>query len=316
MITLAMINNKAISEIIDKDFSIVTDAVIDSFKYYMSSTLHQPSKTKLVRPSGTSMLEDRIFALAAYAEEEKAAGLKWTSRHPDDDNHVLIILNETKYNRPIAILDGCLIGVLRTFAITKIALDLMFPDVKNVAIIGMGRLGRVHANYLQKLYPSLEKIKCYSQHAVYEDLRSDVVVPCASLDEVLGDVDVLVTCGRQRDSYIETKMLSSHTKLIINLSLFDLKEEIFENADKIFIDDPKSCLESIIPLSQAYKKGKIPKERIELLGNYILKNSHYFASRKGLAIVNTQGMAVEDVVLAKRIYDKLDLVSSRKFEIL
>lgn len=316
MITLNLINNTSIVETIEKDFSIVTEAVLDSFKYYMTSTLHQPPKTKLVRPSGTDMLEDRIFALSAYAEEEQAAGLKWTSRHPDDDNHVIIILNETKHNRPIAILDGCLIGVLRTFAITKISLDLMFPDVRKIAIIGMGRLGRAHATYLPKLYPDLEKIKCYSQHALYEDLRSDVVLPCASLEEALDNVDVLVTCGRQRDPYIETKNLSHRTRLVVNLSLFDFKEDVFENADKIFIDDPKSCLDSIIPLSRAYKTGKISKEKIQLFGNCILKNLQYSASGKGLSIVNTQGMAVEDVVLAKRIYERLDLRNTQKFEIL
>jgi len=316
MISLHMIDHGTIARVIDKDFSIVTNAVVDSFKYYMSSTLHQPPKTKLVRPSGTDMLEDRIFALSAYAEEEKAAGLKWTSRHPNDGNHVLIILNETKHNKPIAIMDGCLIGVLRTFAITKISLDLMFPTVKKIAIIGMGKLGRIHTIYLQKLYPHLKKIKCYSQHASYEDLSSDVVEACSSLEEVLSDVDVLVTCGRQRDAYIDKEMLSPRTKLIINLSLFDLKEEIFEAADKIFIDDPKSCLESIIPLSHAYKKGRVSKVKIELLGDYILKNINYPAEKKGLTVVNTQGMAVEDVVLAKRIYDQIDKKKSKKFQIL
>ncbi len=67
MTSIDMVPHSAIEAVVNRNFSVVENAVLDSFKYFMNKTIHQPEKTKLTRPEGTPHIEDRIFALPVCA---------------------------------------------------------------------------------------------------------------------------------------------------------------------------------------------------------------------------------------------------------
>ena len=123
MIGIKMIDDATVRNAVANDMNLVFDSVRDAFKTIIENQACHPKKTKIFRPSTNPLLDDWIFAMPAYLTGiEDIAGVKWASRCPGSSEgnvHILLILNETISNKPIAIMDGMYISLLRTFAITK-----------------------------------------------------------------------------------------------------------------------------------------------------------------------------------------------------
>ena len=256
--------------------------------------------------------------MPAYISDiENVAGLKWASRFPGPSQgniHILLILNDTTNNKPIAILDGAHISHFRTFAITKLSIDFLKLTPQKICIIGMGNLGRLHAQKLKEIYPSIKNIKCFSFNAKCEDLKDEKTEICNSLEEALDSVDIVITCGQKRPPYINSNIISTNTKLIVNLSLFDFDASVFKNAKHILIDDMQAASSSISPLGVIIRKKEIDSSKIDLIGEYITGDK-IIDSTEGFIIVNTYGMVAQDLILANRVYKKLSNFDFNKFEI-
>lgn len=317
MIGLKLIDDKTIKTVITKDINLVFDSVRDSFKALIRGEVCHPLKTRIARP-GSATLDDWIFSMPAYLSGvENVAGVKWASRFPGasvGNVHILLVLNDTSSNKPIAIMDGAHISHFRTFAITKLSIDFLKLLPKKICIIGMGNIGRIHAQNLKKLYGSIEKIKCFSFNAKYDDLLEEKVEICSSLEEALDSADIVISCGQKRPPYITSDMISSDTKLIVNLSLFDFDPSVFKKADIILVDDMNALNSSIAPLGQEVRTKNIDLSKISLIGEYITGDK-ILKSKDGLVVVNTFGMVVQDLVLGKRVLKQLDDSTFDEFKI-
>lgn len=241
--------------------------------------------------------------------EKPMAGIKWIGSHPD--NHLLgisranalIILNDTKTNAPIAILDGSLISSMRTFAMSAIGIDRLCPHPKNIACIGMGKLGRMHAEMLPKLYPSIEKVFCFSKrHNYKDDLSNAMVYCCSSYQEAIRNADVVITTTAVSEPYIGSECIIGN-KLLINLSLMDFKLEVYLNADSIIVDDWLQCTQAKKIFKEGVDKGVITRDKVFEISELI------FSDKKnkildGIIMFNPLGMAIEDIFVASAIYEK------------
>lgn len=318
MIGIKMIDDATVRNAVANDMNLVFDSVRDAFKTIIENQACHPKKTKIFRPSPNPLLDDWIFTMPAYLTGiEDIAGVKWASRCPGSSEgnvHILLILNETIANKPIAIMDGMYISLLRTFAITKLSIDMLDLKPKTVCIIGMGNLGRMHAVKLKELYPSIEKIRCFSYNAKYTELADEKIVACNNLQQALDSAEVVVSCGQKRPPYITKDMLSTETKLIVNLSLFDFDRTAFTKSDIILVDDVDAVRSSSTPLGELMRSRKINKNKVKSIGEYLTFNTS-LPKVANFVLVNTLGMVAQDLVLANRILKRIEMQQFNKFDI-
>src|SRR5579864_8414405 len=108
-----------------------------------------------------------IHAMPAAISELKAAGMKWVSGYPANNERGLpyitglLILNDYETGIPLAVMDCTWITAQRTGAATALAAKyLARPDCETIGILGCGVQGRSNLEALRLLFP-LKKIYAY-----------------------------------------------------------------------------------------------------------------------------------------------------------
>lgn len=310
-IQVPMIDANTVQQIIEQHPGLVKEALLEALSiHHDKDGLVQPPKTYLQR-SPKAHTADRIIAMPVYAEGkgDAIAGIKWIGSHPDNHQqglqraNAVIILNDPKTNAPMAILDGSIISSLRTFGMSQVAIERFCPKPKTVAVIGMGKLGRMHASQLKSLFPTIERIQCFSERADFSDLQSGTVTACASYQEALQNADVVITTTAANTPYIHEADLGEETKLIVNLSLMDFDLDVYARSAQIIVDDWGQCERAKKVFKQGVDQGEITRENVIEISDALFGDAkdHKFTGR---VIVNPLGMGVEDMVLAKKVLEK------------
>jgi ornithine cyclodeaminase len=263
----------------------------------------QPPKTYLLTSPNPY---DRIIALpAAVLGAQPALGIKWIGSHSRNVERgreraqALIVLNDPATHAARVVMDGTLLSSMRTFAVSLLAIDQFAPRPRRVAVLGMGRLGRMHATQLGELYPSIERIACFSRRASFDDLLHDArILRCAMPDEALAEADLVVTTSAATRPYIFQRSLSPRCRLIVNLSLMDCAAEVIAGSDHIVVDDLEQNLTADRVFKHGFEAGLYGRERIRELSDVLYGPRRAYPGR---VFVNPLGMGLEDVHVAGRI---------------
>jgi ornithine cyclodeaminase/alanine dehydrogenase-like protein (mu-crystallin family) len=309
MAKIVLIDKSRVESVIADRTDFVKNIILESLKTHFEKRLVLPTK-QYVQRSNDAHAADRIIAMPVFLPEpHNIAGIKWIGSHPENFKrgmeraNAFIILNDITTNAPIAIIDGSLISSMRTLAMTLICIDRFAPAPAVVACLGMGRLGKLHGRYLPRLYPSIRRIQCFSA-AGYEQLLSDPVIKkCASAREALDGADVVITATAKDKPYVASADVKS-AKLIVNLSLNDLSLEVFADSDTLVVDDIEQCKKAKKVFKKGVDEGVIDPSLVHELSG-VLYGDHKGRDFPGRVLVNPIGMAVEDVLVAKAVYDRL-----------
>ena len=318
---IALIDKNRVSTVIGNNMSLVKKSVLKAFRIHYEEAYVQPQKVYL-QEGPDAHTADRIIAMPVHVKSyAPVSGIKWIgSKHTNPQrgmnrSSALIVLNDSTTNVPIALLDGSLISAMRTTAVSLIAMERLRTDVRTVAIVGMGRLGRMHANILSQEYPAIQEIRCFSQHAPFDDLVSQFpqIVKCATFEDAMKGADVVIATTTANSSYIEPRHVPGN-QLLINLSLMDFTIPIFTDSN-IIVDDWRQCCLAKKVLKNAIDQGLVSQADVHELSNILfgsMKNKQF----PGRTIVNPIGMALEDIVTVWEVYQQLkDDPSLPTFEI-
>jgi ornithine cyclodeaminase len=249
--------------------------------------------------------------MSVYVEDDDPiAGVKWIGSHPENFKlgleraNAIIILNDARTNIPIAIVSASLLSAMRTMAVGLIAIDRFKPNPKIVACIGMGRLGRLFTKFIPQLYPSVEKIVCFSERANFADLlESPLVERSQTYQEAIEGADVVITVTSASEPYILPSEVTG-AKLLINLSLMDYDLDVYLKADSIVVDDFRQCANAKKVFKTGVEQGLITRATV-----YELSEALFGEAREqpfsGQIIVNPIGMAIEDMVVARTIFNQV-----------
>jgi ornithine cyclodeaminase len=306
---VVFIDKKRVESVIENKTDFVKNIIFESLRTHYAKRLVLPAKQYVQRGSEAHSA-DRIISMPVFLPEpHNVAGIKWIGSHPDNHKkglaraHAFIILNDITTNAPIAIIDGSLISSMRTLALSLICLDRFNPAPAVVAILGMGRLGKLHARHLPGLYPSIRQVRCFSG-ARYEHLLADPVIrKCATYREALEGADVVIAATAKDKPYIASGDVEG-ARLIVNLSLNDFALDVFATAGTLVVDDLDQCRKAKKVFKKGVDEGVIdPSSVYELSG--ALFGECAGKSFPGSVMVNPIGMAVEDVLVAKAVYDRL-----------
>lgn len=275
----------------------------EALRVHYAGAFLQPPKSYLITGSN---LYDRVISLpASVLGESPTVGMKWIGSHSLNHErgleraHAVIVLNDPVTNAPRVVMDGTSISSLRTLAISLIALDQFAPRPRSVGILGMGRLGRMHAQLLGDLYPSIERVACFSRRAPFDDLLSDpLVLRCASPKDVLASSEVVITSSAATEPYILEEHLYDDCRLVVNLSLMDCHVDVIANSAHIVVDDWSQNVRADRVFKTGVERGLYGRERVAELGEVL------FGPRKaygGRVFVNPLGMGLEDVYVAGQV---------------
>ncbi|MCX7053018.1 MAG: hypothetical protein NTU56_02240 [Proteobacteria bacterium] len=302
-----LIDRPTVDRLIGDNPQLVKKVVLDALKVHHEKRLVQPTKQYLQR-SPKAHTADRIIALSAYLTEPyQFAGIKWIGSHPQNYRlgmeraNAVVILNDTETNAPFAIMDGGLISAMRTLAITLITMDRINPAPKAVAILGMGRLGKLHARFLPKLYPSIERISCFSLLDYDDVLSTPLFKKCSSYREALDGADTVIAVTAAPEPYITAADVIGD-RLLVNLSLMDFHLDVFLKADWLIVDDIEQCSKAKKIFNRGIEQGLINPSSVYELSDVVHGDAKDMRFR-GNVLVNPIGMAIEDLLVAKAVYD-------------
>lgn len=299
-----LLGAKEIDQLFGQNMAVIKQGVIDSLLALSNPEINQPMKYYL-QPQGDGNPFKRI-SIMPVSIPGKITAIKTIGSNPENVAKGInrangtITLFDVNTNSPVAILDCSLISSMRTFATSLICIDQLYPEPKSIAILGMGRLGRIHATLLTQLYPSIKEIRCFS-HSNYDDFNPKGVnlVRCATYQDAINGADVIIAVSIEEEPYINIENLPSTVKLIINLSLMDFDFDIFKHASRIIVDSWEQCQNPKKIFGQYIAKERSKPRSISTITEILAAEPREIS---GYVICNPIGMAIQDAFVAHSMF--------------
>ena len=295
------------------------DAIAEGLASHARGEVVQPLKPYLRWP-GADHIADRIIAMPCYLGGAKAvAGLKWIGsrqhnpgRHGLDRASAVIVLNDAETNYPVALLEGALISGMRTAAVTAVAArHLARAGFSDLACIGCGPIARMQVKTLLEQFPSVRRIHLFDLSlqaaghlaAGLSDSFPDVNFRlAASAEDAVRAADTIVTCTVTDRPYLPYAWLKSGA-FLCNVSIMDVHKEVYENADKVVVDDWDQCNRERKIINQLVLEGRFSREKLHAeLGQIVAGDRPGRENDREIILLNPMGMALDDIVCARHFY--------------
>lgn len=298
----------------------VMNAVELAFKEDALGYAQNPSKVYLNFPKYTGDLR----VMPAYLERQDIASVKIVSVHPDNLQKFgvptvrgVILLIDPRNGSLLSIMDGKHITAMRTAAAGGIAAKyLANRNSKIAAFIGAGTQARAQFLALLSVFPSLEKAKIWDTSPKAVDMFiTDMKIKANQIKlfiaddvaEAVQEADIVITTTPSKKPLILDSWVSDGTHFNSIGADAPGKEEldpkILKRA-KIIVDDYEQACHSgeiNVPIS----KGVISKDDIWAeLGEVIIGKKTGRASTEEITVFDTTGIAVQDAITAKIVYQK------------
>ncbi len=299
---------------------LFVDAVARALHLHAGGGFAQPLKPYLRwRPDGH--VADRIIAMPAYlGGSQPVAGIKWIgSRHDNarlglDRASALVVLNDPETHFPVAVLEGGLISLWRTAAVTVLAArHLARPHFRSVAVVGCGPVGTLQVRGLLEHATSVTEVRLF-------DLRPEAAETLAaaaarrfpdvafrvmpSAEKALHGAEVVVTATIAASPWLPPEWLAPGS-FLSNVSLMDAFPEVLLEVDKVVVDDWDQCNREGKVIHRLVSEGRFSRTDVHAeLGQVLVGDRPGREDADERIALNPMGMAVEDVACAQAVRDR------------
>ncbi|MCX8188415.1 MAG: hypothetical protein N3F64_01765 [Nitrososphaeria archaeon] len=283
-----------------------------AFKEKYFKTVEIPPKPGIHPSNGTF-----IHAMPAFIQKFDAVGIKWiagSALNPLKNLPYLtglIILNDPETGLPISIMDAAWITAKRTAAVSAISAKyLARKDSETISIIGCGVQGRSHLEFLSLVLKNLKKVSVFDivfervlefENFVQKNFGLEVRKSSSPGEAVQGsDIIVTATPILKNPKPVGRIEWVKNGGLIVPLE-FDSYwlPETFSKVDKIYTDDIEQ-LKYYQTLGHFPSIKKVDGELCELIVGRI--EGRVDDKEKIMAL--NLGLAISDIIVAKKIYEK------------
>ena len=290
-------------------------AVEHSFRLKAEGRTIMPPKLYLDLPQ----YQGDFRAMPAYIDE--AAGVKWVSVYPNNWRQdlpsimAIIILCDPNTGCPLAIMDGTNITNIRTGAAGGVAVKyLARRDSSVIGFIGAGIQARTQLLAIDEVLPKIKQVKVFDLNRnaslkYAEEMGAKLslnISPVETIGEAT-EADIVVTTTPSRKPVVEKQHIKPGTH--INAIGADAKGKqelaaaLLTNA-KIIVDDIEQASHSgeiNVPLSE----GVIKIEDVYgTLGEVVANMKKGRENSEEITIFDSTGVAIEDIICAKLVYNK------------
>lgn len=292
-----------------------------AFKMTVDGTVKTPLRTVI-----DGKYNGAFLFMPAYAPELDAAAMKVIDIFPHNvDNGKMtspaqVMLIDGKDGYVIALLDGTYVTQLRTGASSGAAFDLLAKkECKKGAMIGTG--GQA-ATQLEAMLAArkLDEVKIYDLNAercqaFAEQMQKELVdygakiTAAESSDECIEDADLIITVTPSAKPVFDgTKVKEGATISCVGTyepHKHEMDPAILPRASKIICDSKEAALSETGDLLIPIKEGIISETDIlGSLGDVINGTIKGRENDDEIIVYETVGVAAQDLVAAKVIYDK------------
>lgn len=297
-----------------EDLGFGDDEVVELVRTALAE--HGKKRFEMPAKIGLHPLEDTLMhAMPAFVPQAGACGIKWASCFPENERRGLaqtsglLVLNDQETGWPLAVMDAIWITARRTPAVSALACErLARPGSEVLGIIGCGVQGRAHAEVLPLALPKLREIRVF-------DARPEAATRLASLDgpvevravgsveEVVRGADVVVSATA---ILFQPKPLVRHEWIAPGATILPVdfdsvwEWETLSGADKFLVD---SIEEMEYFRTVGYLPHGLPPVYAEI-GEVVAGLKPGRERDEELVVDMNIGMGVEDVVVARAIYDR------------
>ena len=267
------------------------------------------------KPGIHSKPDSFIHAMPAYFRGLGIGGLKWVSGYPSNRALGLpqilgvMIVNDMETGVPLAVMDCRWITAVRTAAVTAVTAKFCArKDSETLGIVGCGVQGRMNLLALKEVVPSIERVKIYDiRKEAMERYESDLsgkagvdIAICDGVEPVARGSDILLTATQRlkepliRDEWFEAGCLG-----------FGLEASRAWHGDTILNVD-KFITDSWEQTVHFEEQGAFPDGLPELYAELGMVTCGAKPGRESdeerILAINI-GLALEDVIVANRIYE-------------
>jgi len=265
------------------------------------------------------MPDSLMHAMPAYMPEQYACGIKWGSNFPTNkkmfnvsSTNCQIIYNDVLTGWPLAIMDASWITELRTPATAIVGIKYGGNlDATTWGMIGCGIQGRNNVRMIKHILKKLETIYIYDVVEEAMDYLIEVdqplvdarIVKCHSYEEIVKSAEILTSAtpiAHVPDPPVKDEWVSKGQTLICLDCHTVYADSIYKRADKYYQDSVPEH-----ELLQTY--GTYPWGFPTITGETGAMAAGLVPGRESkdeLVIVNNVGMASEDMMCAKIIFDR------------
>ncbi len=310
---LALLSGGEIQELLSMGETL--EAVECAFKLQAQGKAIMPPKLYLDLPE----YGGDFRAMPAYIDG--TAGIKWVSCYPHNARHNLplvvatIVLCDPDTGCPLAIMDGTYITSMRTGAAGGVAVKFLARrDSSTIGMIGAGIQARTQLLAISEVLPRIEEVKVFdldldASQRCAEEMGTKLKIKVRSVETIdeATEVDVLVTTTPSTKPIVGRQHIRPGTH--INAIGADAagKQELEANIlrdAKVVIDDISQASHSgeiNVPLSQGLIKAE---EIYGTLGEVVSGMKKGREDDKEITIFDSTGLAIQDIICAKLVYNK------------
>lgn len=290
---------------------------------------YSTKKAEMPAKIGIHPLRNTFFhAMPAYIPDEFACGIKWGSCYPENRQRFgysqangLIIFNDHESGCPLCILDCIYVTEMRTPAVTYAAAKyLANKDTQTFGMIGCGVQGRQHVTNICEVLKELKTIYIYDTYEpamdkLIEDLQPNVrakILKASSFEQIAKNSEVLASATiitEGPEPKIKDKWIQKGQTLLL-CDCHSLYEDVtMKRADKYLLD---SIEQHNLLIGYGYYPNGLPAIYGET-GEVVAGLKEGRVSKDELIVCNNVGMAVEDMMIVRALFDRaLELKIGRK----
>ncbi|WP_460420266.1 ornithine cyclodeaminase family protein [Paraclostridium sordellii] len=294
----------------------------EAFKIYTEGKSVVPLRTNIPAPKE----EGSMLFMPGYIEDLDCAGVKIVSVFPNNIKKgkpvtpATVLLMDGITGEVSAILDGTYITQLRTGAASGAAIDVLArKDAKKGALIGTGGQAAsqleamIEARNLEEVYIydiDLDRTNKFVNQMQEELSNYNTKFKAAkSSDEAIEDADVIITVTTSKKPVLDGNKVKKGATISAVGSYLPAMQEldpvVLTRASKIFFESTDAVLSESGDILNPLENGTITKDDFsgelgQVINNEILGREN----DEEIIVFKTVGIAVQDVVTAKKIYDK------------
>jgi len=281
---------------------------------YSKKAVDMPAKIG-VHPTKDTFLH----AMPVYIPDQFACGVKWGGSFPRNRERFsypatsgLLIYNDPESGFPLAIMDAVYLTEIRTPAVALVSAKYCANlDAKTFGMISCGVQGTQEVNMISLVLTKLEKIYIYdiyepAMDKLIKDIQPHInakIVKAESLEDLVKNSEVIGSAtGRPKNPVpkIKDELIIKGQTLLLTDQHRVYEDKTMKRADKYLVD-------SIETHEYFIKLGFYPYGLPEIyseIGEVAAGVKKGRENKDELIVCNNIGMAVEDIIIARVIFDK------------
>ncbi len=277
-----------------------------------------PLRSVLVMPAERGM----FGSMPGYLADPDCFGVKLVSLRarngptPDSSHLGMVVLFESEYGRPVAIIDAGEITAIRTAAASALATRLLArPDAADLAILGAGEQARSHLEAMLTVR-TLRRIRVWTRDrrkaedfAQAEGAKHRVAIEaCESVPATVENADIICTLTKAREPILLGDWIASGAHLNVVGSSVAAAAEIDTSAvlrSRFFVDCRNSTVNEGGEYLRALESGAIgPAHIVAEIGEVANGSRAGRTAPDEITLYKSLGIAPQDLACAHCVFEK------------